>query len=103
MSFNRSRYSSLQDAFGIKTFTQEIKNNEYTIATPVEVEQVALPATYETFGDVEEEELSCEKVSKHCTTCGCQKPYMKNMFAEFLNFLLILILIWILVYKPRGV
>lgn len=101
MSFSRSKYSSLKDAFGVSSFQHEIKTSEYKVEQPIEQEVIALPNSYEKF---DEEPISCEKVEKHCRSCSCQKyhNFGKNMFAEFLNFLLICILIWILVYKPRS-
>ncbi len=103
MSFHRSKYASLKDAFGISSFVQEIKEKEYEILQPQQVEIVAepMPVSFENFE--EEEDMTCEKVAKHCKSCSCQRHHSfgKNMFAEFLNFLLICILIWILVYRPK--
>lgn len=108
MSFgNRASFASLKDAYGILEFSREPEEISYTIENPkVDDVQVNAPIPIqltqpiiETFDEV----TSCDSVKRHCLKCDCMKATYGPIglwFNELLNIGLILILIYILMYKP---
>lgn len=96
MSFgNRSNYASLNDAFGIKEFGI-VEEKSYTIKEPqqepITPSEVVKDIVVENFTD------SSDKCS-----CGCHtsKVNIKDWMNEILNIILILILLYIVIFKPK--
>jgi hypothetical protein len=107
MSFgNRASFASLKDAYGILEFSREPEEISYTIKEPTQEVQVMdqIPLVnddpiIETFDEV----TTCESVKRHCSKCNCMKKEygpIGSWFNELLNIGLILILIYILMYRP---
>ena len=99
----KTSYCSLKDAFKSPDFSKEdddiiIQNKQlhqipYTITPQVETIK-------ETF------EEDCEYIQKHlmsCTKCSQHKPThsIDLAFNEILNMILIALMIWIIIYKPK--
>ena len=110
MSFgNRASFASLKDAYGISEFTREPEEINYRIEDPKkEAVQVNTPIplqikqqpVIETFNEV----VSCDTVKSHCSSCDCMRSLYGpagTWLNEMLNFGLILILIYILMYRPN--
>jgi hypothetical protein len=101
MSFgNRSNYASLNDAFGIKEFGT-LEEKSYTVkepqqepATPSEVVKDIIVESF-TDNPMEIESGKC--------SCGCHtsKINIKDWMNEILNIILICILLYIVVFKPK--
>jgi hypothetical protein len=103
MSFgNKSGYASLSDAYGITEFTNTVENT-YTVESPITTTP-DIPVGVENFEQTEDSHVTCDAVKKHCESCSCVKKHgyghVGNYLNELLNFILILILLWILVFKP---
>jgi hypothetical protein len=106
MSFgNRASFASLKDAYGILEFSREPEEISYTIEQPkVETIEVIPPVlikehVIENF----DEQINCQAVKRHCSKCDCMKTSYGPIgmwFNELLNIGLILILIYILMYRP---
>lgn len=106
---NRYSYALLKDAYGITDFdhlsankVREDRIDNYNIPDPVEEGPEKQPEGKEGF----EAEIECAAVKKHCSTCGECGMQMKRYgpigttLNEILNIILILLVIWILIYKP---
>jgi hypothetical protein len=83
MSFlNRSSFATLQDAYGIQEFEQR-PVEEYTVQEPSKTPITVM------------ESFTEEGPNKQC---NCSK---RSYFNEFLNIVLILLLLYIAVFKPQ--
>jgi hypothetical protein len=103
MSFgNKSGYASLSDAYGITEFTSSVENT-YTIESPITTSDI--PVGVEKF-EADDSHVTCDTVKKHCESCSCMKKHkyghVGNYLNELLNFILILILLWVLVFSPSS-
>ncbi len=97
MSFgNRSNYASLNDAFGIKEFGI-VEEKSYT----VKQEETIQPPS-EVVKDMVVESFTVEEDTGKCS-CGCHtsKVNIKDWMNEILNIILICILLYIVVFKPK--
>jgi hypothetical protein len=94
MSFgNRSNYASLKDAFGVLEF-EEKQEPVYTIPTTTEVQQQPGPVGIESF--------EADNEQSHCKGCNCHsKISIKEWINELLNIILIAILLYIIIFKPK--
>lgn len=108
-----SKYCSLKEAFKQPVF---FRNEEeiiipksdphiipYTIQQTQEDTRVLQEPIKERFE--ENEEYGCEYVKSHISTCkhcssGSNSP-VDIMFSDILNILLIILLAWIIIYKPN--
>lgn len=101
MSFgNRSNYCSLKEAFNTPTFdfTENEDDKSYEIKESFTPESEASEET---------PVVRCNNVVSHANTCSScyksitKKQMLRNAFNEILNMIMIVIMIWIIIYKPK--
>lgn len=108
MSFGSSiRYASLKDAYGpVKMEANEPR--EKTIAE-VETEKFVSDPEPACCAEDTSHGIECAVVQAHCSTCGeCSAMMQPKKYGpigtslnEILNLILIFLLIWILIFKPK--
>lgn len=110
------KYSSLRDAYSVPVFNMSRADTErderlpvYTVEKPNESAEPPQPVEKFHTGD-DSGSLECSVVQEHCSHCSdcCDTITKKKKYGpigtslnELLNLILIFLLIWVLVFKPK--
>lgn len=96
----KTSYCSLKDAFKAPDFS---KQDEEIILKNKELHEIPYTIQEEVVKETFEEE--CEYIQNHLRSCTkCSQPKFNSLdiaFNDILNMILIILMIWIIIYKPN--
>jgi hypothetical protein len=106
MASGSLRYASLKDAFAHPAPQVQIKEEPEAV---YKIDQEAPVAQEKFYSEDSEWGVECDVVQKHCSSCSsCSAALQPKKYGpigtslnELLNIVLIVLLIWILIFRPK--